>query len=536
LGPNRESIRRTASAAALALLGACAPGAVTAPTPAAPAPAPVAGLPAVPRVNGPLAIEVAYPHAGDARPRVDSTFIFGTVGTGAAELTIDGVRVPIAANGAFLTYLPLPANGVWELEARAHGETVRQTVAYRTPPPPPAAAPPAPTTPPAPAAPATVRLPQPLVGTVRGVSDTLATGSDVAPGYPVPNTNVDRRWLFPAGTRLTVVAKQGGMVEAQLDASASAWLDSSLVALGAPAAPTDPPGALSVTPATGWVDVRVPVGGTPFLVTSEGPTLSVSLYGLPRPIAPPPVTGDSLLAGAAWRADSAGTTTLDIRLTRPVWGYKAFYEPDGTLVLRVRRPPRIDPEHPLQGIRVAVDAGHPPGGAIGPTGLTEAEANMMIAQRLFDKLRAAGAILIPIRTTLAPLVSATNTSAELSARVEKAVSADADMLISIHNNAFGEGVNPFLNEGTSTLYFHPQSRDLAAALDSQIVAVTHIPDLGPLFQNIAIGRITWMPSVITESLFMMFPQQEYALRDPAMQDRLAEAHLRGIEDFLRSRR
>jgi N-acetylmuramoyl-L-alanine amidase len=145
-------------------------------------------------------------------------------------------------------------------------------------------------------------------------------------------------------------------------------------------------------------------------------------------------------------------------------------------------------------------------------------------------------VVIPIRTTLAPLVSATNTSAELSARVEKAVGSGADMLVSIHNNAFGEGVNPFLNEGTSTLYFHPQSRDLAAALDRQIVAVTHIPDLGALFQNIAIGRITWMPSVITESLFMMFPQQEYALRDPAMQDRLAEAHLRGIEDFLRSRR
>jgi N-acetylmuramoyl-L-alanine amidase len=529
LGPNRETIRRTASAAVLALLGACAPRVVTAP---APAPTPVAGLPEVPPENGPLAIEVAYPHPGDVRPRVDSTFIFGTVGTGAAELSIDGVPVQVAPNGAFLTYLPLPANGVWELEARAHGQTARQTVAYRTPPPP---APAAPSAPPGSAAPAAVRFPQPLVGTVRGVSDTLATGSDVAPAYPVPNTNVDRRWLFPAGTRLAVVAKQGGMVEAQLDGPTSAWLDSSLVALGTPATPASPPGALSVTPAAGWVDVRVPVSGTPFLITSDGPTLSVSLYGLPRPIASPSLTGDSLLAGAAWRADSAGTTTLDLRLTRPVWGYKAFYEPDGTLVLRVRRPPRIDPAHPLQGIRVAIDAGHPPGGAIGPTGLTEAEANMMVAQRLFEKLRAAGAILIPIRTTLAPLVSATNTSAELSARVEKAVNADADMLVSIHNNAFGEGVNPFLNEGTSTLYFHPQSRDLAAALDREIVAVTHIPDLGALFQNIAIGRITWMPSVITESLFMMFPQQEYALRDPAMQDRIAEAHLRGIEDFLRSR-
>jgi N-acetylmuramoyl-L-alanine amidase len=44
-----------------------------------------------------------------------------------------------------------------------------------------------------------------------------------------------------------------------------------------------------------------------------------------------------------------------------------------------------------------------------------------------------------------------------------------------------------------------------------------------------------MPSVITESLFMMFPEQENALRDPAFLDRLAAAHVRGIEAFLRER-
>jgi N-acetylmuramoyl-L-alanine amidase len=250
----------------------------------------------------------------------------------------------------------------------------------------------------------------------------------------------------------------------------------------------------------------------------------------------PPLRGDSLVRAAAWRADSTGATVLDLFLTRPVWGYKAFYEADGTLVMRVRRPPKIDPANPLRGIRVALDAGHPPGGAIGPTGMTEAEANLAIVLRLADQLRAAGAIVVPIRTTPAPLVSATNTSAELGARVDSAVAANADLMISVHNNAFGDGVNPFLEEGTSTLYFHPHARDLAAALDREIVGVTRIPDLGPLFQNIAIGRITWMPSVITESLFMMFPQQEAALRDPAVQDRLAAAHVKGIESFLRGRR
>jgi N-acetylmuramoyl-L-alanine amidase len=533
LGPSRESIRSTILAGLVLVAGACAP---TAPV-MAPKPAPIPtspGLPLVPSVSGPLQVSVAYPKPGQALPRVDSTFIFGSVGTGEAGLTINGTPVAVAANGGFLAYLPLPADGVWKLEARAGGETATGSVAYRMPPPPPST----PATPPAPPAPppATLTLPQPLIGMVEGVSDTLQTGSDVAPAYPGPSTNLNRRWLFPKGTRLEVVARRNGLLEARLDSAESAWLEESLVSLGGEAAPLPPPGDLSLAPAAGWVDVRVPVAGAPFLITSEGARLSVILYDLPLPLSMPPLRGDSLVRAAAWRADSTGATVLDLFLTRPVWGYKAFYEADGTLVMRVRRPPKIDPANPLRGIRVALDAGHPPGGAIGPTGMTEAEANLAIVLRLADQLRAAGAIVVPIRTTPAPLVSATNTSAELGARVDSAVAANADLMISVHNNAFGDGVNPFLEEGTSTLYFHPHARDLAAALDREIVGVTRIPDLGPLFQNIAIGRITWMPSVITESLFMMFPQQEAALRDPAVQDRLAAAHVKGIESFLRGRR
>ena len=36
--------------------------------------------------------------------------------------------------------------------------------------------------------------------------------------------------------------------------------------------------------------------------------------------------------------------------------------------------------------------------------------------------------------------------------------------MSIHNNALPDGVNPFLNNGTSVLYYHPQSRELAEAV------------------------------------------------------------------------
>lgn len=527
--------RNSLAIAAMMLLGACAPRLTT--------PSPVVGLPPVPRVEGALDIRVQYPSPGVARPRVDSTFIFGSVGNGRATLFINGNLVQVAPNGAFLAYLPVP-NSAWELTAQLGDQVARSTVAYRPPAPPPAT----PTTPPTPAAPGTAgtpapapaMFPAPLTGMVTGVSDTLATGSDVAPGYPVPNTDVNRRWFLPRGTRFAAVGQRNGLVQARFNERTTAWIPANQVALGAPAA-TVPTviGAVMVRPSTDYVDVRIPVNGAPFLIRTDTVSapraLSVTLYGVAPSGAALNLSGDPLLAGGSWTADTSGAPQLNLQLARALWGYKVFYEPDGTLVLRLRRPPNIDANQPLRGIRIVVDPGHPPGGAIGPTGLTEAEANLSIALRLAEMLRARGAEVLMTRTTPAPLVSATTQSAELGARVNFAVQNNAHLLVSPHNNAFGEGQNPFTKYGTEVLYFHPHSLDLAQALQREIVDVTRIPNLGARFQNIAIGRVTWMPAVITESLFMMFPEQENALRDADFIERLAAAHVRGIESFLRQR-
>ncbi|HEX2094091.1 MAG TPA: N-acetylmuramoyl-L-alanine amidase, partial [Longimicrobiaceae bacterium] len=144
-----------------------------------------------------------------------------------------------------------------------------------------------------------------------------------------------------------------------------------------------------------------------------------------------------------------------------------------------------------------------------------------------ELLRARGAEVHLTRTADTPV--------ELGARTALAVRVDAHLLVSVHNNAPGEGANPFRATGTSTYYFHPFSADLARHLNREIVAVTQIRDLGARQGNLALVRPTWMPSTLTESLFLLIPEQEAALRDPAFARRLAEAHLRGIEAFLRAR-
>ena len=92
-----------------------------------------------------------------------------------------------------------------------------------------------------------------------------------------------------------------------------------------------------------------------------------------------------------------------------------------------------------------------------------------------------------------------------------------------------------MNHGTTNFYYWPFALDLARDLQRELLGEFGLPDRGVRFQNLAIPRTTWMPSVLTETLFMMFPEQEAALRDSRVLDRIARAHLNGMAAFVRER-
>ncbi|CAN5791804.1 hypothetical protein BH23GEM8_BH23GEM8_03510 [soil metagenome] len=506
---------RTAVAVVGMLVGACAP--VTAPPPTAPTPA--TGLPPIPMVAGPLEIRVVHPTPGTSRPNVDSTFIYGSVGTGTASLLINQQPVRVEPNGAFIGYLPVPANGVYELRAEADGRTATATRAYRSPP---AAAA-------TPAAPTLTEFAEPRAALVSGGADTLRTGSDVAIGRTTPTGGF--RWFLPRGARLSATGQRGDMVRVRMD-SETAWFPAADLTLqeSAPQATAAALAPVVVSAASGWVDLRLAAGGAPFHVEAEAERLVLTVYGRTPPTGSA-ATGDPLVSGISW--SGAGPARAEIRLSRPLWGYKAFYEANGDLTIRLRRPPTIDAARPLSGIRVVIDPGHPPAGATGPTGLTEAESNLRIGLRLREMLLERGAEVIMTRATDQPVVSATDQAAELRARTRLAVDADAHLLISVHNNAFAEGANPSRSNGTSTYYYHPFSVELARYLNEEIVRETRIRDLGHRTGNLALVRPTWFPTALTESVFMPIPEQEAALRNDGFVERLAAAHVAGIERFLR---
>lgn len=639
--PEFPCFRRPAVAIALAgvsLLAACA----TAPRPAGAPAVAGGGLPPVPARSGALTIDLVYPAEGATVTSRDSTFVFGSVGTGAAQLSINGAPVQVAPNGAFLGYLPVPRDGVYRLTARAAERTAEATRTVRVP----AAREPADTALVAgsvspsgalvlregeplvvrlrgepglrvqlvlpdstivPLAPETLleraagfmlggdarevagyatpaftprtpigapgatrtsvllpaaeparerrdgragaayveafrgservqRLPLPLTlgllpaGAVRVVEVASTRPDSTLIGVAVPGGNTPYHWFFPNRTRLAVSGERNGELRVQLTDDLSVWVAAEQVRLlPGNAPPGGAVGAVRAVLRAEWVDVRLATTERlPFRVDAHERGLSVTVYGAAtRTSWLQYGPTDTLIQRLAWAQPRDDEYRLEIETAGPLWGYEASYDAGGSLVVRVRRPPTLDARQPLRGLYVAVDAGHPPGGAIGPTRLLESEANLGIARRLAALLRERGARVLETRPDSAAL--------GLAERPLLARDSSVHLLVSVHNNAFPDGVNPFENNGTTVFYNHAPSLALAKHLQHELVRELGVRDLGIARADLALVRPTWMPSALTESLFLMLPQQEAALRDPAVLERMARAHLRGIEAFLRER-
>jgi N-acetylmuramoyl-L-alanine amidase len=521
--------------------------------PLVPAPLPVANpkLPPVPPVRGPVQISVVYPKPEQLLTVRDSNFIFGSVGSGDAALRINGVSVPVWPNGAFMGWLPVPPDSAprYDLIAGNSTGTARLELPIKIPP-----------------APDTTNRNNLVGDTLKPVvsPDTLtpvpgnvyvALG---APGLavddtdrvtiarPAPGNGQEYKWFLFPGTVVRVTGSQRAsgdeFVRIELDSGQVAWVlrselqaqyvspDSLHRIIGETVAPVRRVGDVSIRPATDWIDIVIPVTGPPppYLVEESDRSLSLLLYGVTGApvVSMMPQPPDSYLNSVSSPTSEPTRVRYSINLNRAPYGYLALWQKD-TLTFRVRRPPRIvDRANPLRGLTITVDPGHPPAGATGPTSLYEGDAVLQVGFRLRDLLTQAGANVVMTRTTPDPV--------DLGLRAIISRRANAHAFVSIHLNAFPDGVNPFVNNGSLTLYFWPHSIPLGVVTQAALLGELGLRDNGTKFQNIAVARGTWMPSILTEGAFVIMPDQEAAMRTSTIQEAYATAILRGLQSYFAS--
>ncbi|HLJ58155.1 MAG TPA: N-acetylmuramoyl-L-alanine amidase [bacterium] len=171
---------------------------------------------------------------------------------------------------------------------------------------------------------------------------------------------------------------------------------------------------------------------------------------------------------------------------------------------------------------VIIDPGHggDDSGAIGPKGTHEADVALNIGRMVKDALERQGTHTVLTRTD--------NTTVALEDRPDLAQRYGGIVFVSIHANA---SADPTV-QGTTTYYYTPQSRALAELVQAEVTRALGEQDRGLQTARFYVIVNTQMPAILVETAFISNPKEEAMLRDPAVDQRIAEAIARGIEKFL----
>lgn len=364
----------------------------------------------------------------------------------------------------------------------------------------------------------------PPIGVLSGRAQIIRTGPRM--GYKL---------LYqPEGIRVHITGEQSGFYKLKLADGITGYtnVDSVSVLRSGAALPKGRVTFISVNETDDGARIAAGIGDKlPFEVRERlnGPGLEIDLYG---------VTGDvdwirynqqgDLIRLVSWSQPQDDVFRITVELNEGgIGGYQPYY--DGTeFNLRIIRRPASNPffGSPVKGMKIAIDPGHShDSGAVGPTGLAEKDANLWIAHELRQMLLHRGAEVMMTRYG--------HEQVRLYDRPDKAERWGADLLISIHNNALPDGINPFENNGTSVYYYHPHSKPLAEAIHKRLLKQTGLVDHGLYYGNLVLTRPTSLPAVLVECAFMMIPEQEALLKTDKFQRKCAKAILNGIEDYLR---
>ncbi|HTX02916.1 MAG TPA: N-acetylmuramoyl-L-alanine amidase [Candidatus Acidoferrales bacterium] len=178
---------------------------------------------------------------------------------------------------------------------------------------------------------------------------------------------------------------------------------------------------------------------------------------------------------------------------------------------------------------IVIDPGHGGSdtGAV-HNGVTEKVVTLDIALRLRTLLIARGWTVRMTRDTDRDVYGwdASDVN-ELQARVDVGNNSGARMFICIHANSSTSSVP----SGTTSYYYKPQDRPLAAAIQARLVALLGTKDDGVVRERFYVLRRTTMPATLIETAFVSNPGDAARLRTESFRQQIAVGIADGIKDY-----
>ena len=345
--------------------------------------------------------------------------------------------------------------------------------------------------------------------------------------------------FLPKGVKLLSDAKVGRNRRIRLSPSEAGWVDESRVVLSTNTAflPQNETGAISIkkTDTGSMVSIGMSYPSA-YTVEEYGNSLRLLLYYAKQHTNWVIYdSSDTFVKQVRFSQTGENTVAVDFDLEpgMELGGYDV-YPGTRSMIVELRRMPSAPGNwpYPLAGVRIVVDAGHSPkltppyDGAIGPMGTLEYQVNLMTAYKLKDDLSNLGATVYMTRNG--------DETVQLTDRPKLAKEYKGDIFISLHNNAIGDGEDPFSKpRGFSIYHYHRHSMALGRAVHRSYVRNIPLPDEGLRYGDYAVARMTIMPAILVESAYMIMPEQEEMVNSPAFQQKLADAITGGVLEFFR---
>lgn len=386
-----------------------------------------------------------------------------------------------------------------------------------------------------------LRVDEEVLGSCQIVSGLLGVFEVTRPGAVFrtgPSSDYDRLTPVAAGVRFEAIQRQGDWVQVR---PPMGWIKLSDGNLLEPSASLGNPQLtmIRVSEPANRVQIRL---GSPCAwqvrEDVEGHKLWIDLPGVPMAmfhIAYAQKT-KNLPSIRMWPKDNG--STLEIPLGQRLWGYQQRWTGQD-LMVDVTPAPKIDPKHPLRGLRITLDAGHG-GKDSGTVGLElkvkEKDLNFKVTAALKAELEKGGARVTMTRNgdrQVSP--ESAPADQELQSRVEVAERSQAQLFISIHHNARPDIKDGRVSHGTHIYYYQPSGRGLAQAIAEPLAKAIGEPDWMHLWRSFHVIRQTGMPAVLIEVNFLSNPTLEKGmLARPDYAHKAARGIRQGIERFLRA--